>query len=203
MRISANLCEQKPANDSAVEKQNNRFSFEKRLRKTEFKKTHQTAFCLHVKTRKHGEEIKEMSSIVSSKSRIITLFVQILVIISATECESTGLFAIGRRRNKYSQLHLRQTTSIYDCECTNQSGDEGLCYDCKDDVDQTGRFAVEYEDERNMIRSAENAHIRHQQSIHVNHGDKNEAAALFRNMDAKHNSRGCVSSDKNNFPVFV
>lgn len=169
----------------------------------------------------------------SNMKTILAVF-QLVGMASVAFCTSTGRFAVLRRHNSFAKgtfasslLYFRRRSSRQDCDHSNYNGDvENLKYDNNHNIsfhsddrifqdsasEFTGRFAMEYELERNMIRSAENAHIRRQQTTNeYNAGETIDSAyrikpaATCRSEGTEYElrQRRCASSHQNNDPIFV
>ena len=152
-----------------------------------------------------------------SKMNMILVVFQLLGITMPVFCESSGRFAVVQRRNGYiegapksplSPFRRRRSIHSYnydrfhdDTEKSEYGYEHDTVFQADDRHFQdsapecTGRFAVEYEVERRMMRSAGNAHIQHQ-AIYNEHDDaiiknayRSKPAAMFHSKRIKHESK--------------
>jgi hypothetical protein len=167
--------------------------------------------------------------------KIVLVVFQLLGMASAEFGTSSGRFAVVQRRNGFAEdtqtsllLRFRQRRSFHDCnyanynddtECLNADHNHDTIFQSDDQRFQApegmGRFAKEYEHERNMIRSAENAHIRQQQqTVHddntdetktVNSAHRMNPAAIIHSTGNEYEARQrrCASRYDNNNPIFT
>lgn len=165
---------------------------------------------------------------------IILVVLQLIGTASADFGTSSGRFAVVQRRNGFAEdthttsslLRFRRRRSFHDCnyadynrdtECLNADYDHDPIFQSDDQTnvqasEGMGRFAKEYEHERNMIRSAENAHIRReqQQAVHDDYSDQTNAvnsahrmkpAAIIYSAGTEYEAR--ASRYYNNDPIFT
>ena len=159
---------------------------------------------------------------------------QLVGMASIVFCTSSGRFAVVQRHDSFAEgtytssfLRFRRRAPRHDCDHSNYNGDgENLNYDHNHNIafysddrifqdsasEFTGRFAMEYELERNLIRSAENAHIRQQQTTNDDNAGETidsayriKPATTSRSKGTEYESRQrrCASSHQNNDPIFV
>ena len=167
--------------------------------------------------------------------KIVLVVLQLIGTATAEFGTSSGRFAVVQRRNGFGEdmhttsslLRFRRRRSFHDCNYPDYNGDtECLNADYNRDTifqsdDQNnvqaskrmGRFAKEYEHERNMIRSAENAHIRREQqqtTAHDDYSDETNAvnsahrmkpAAIIHSAGTDYEAR--ASRYYNNDPIFT
>ena len=141
--------------------------------------------------------------------KMIVVVFQLLGITIPVFCESSGLFAVVQRRNGYMEdtsqsavLRFNRRRSIQDHNYAIYENDaEKLEHGHKRGIDmvfqsddrnyqdsapeRVGRFAMEYEVERNVMRSAENPLIQHRTIYNdnadgiINNAYRSKPAALF------------------------
>lgn len=124
---------------------------------------------------------------------IVPVVVVQLLGLSSAVFSSSGRFAINRRRNDIpgdarasTFLRFHRRCAIHDCDYATYNDDaENMKLDRSHEsifetdagifqdsaAECTGRFAMEYERERNSIRSAENAHIQQHQRTQDDNAD--------------------------------
>ena len=156
-----------------------------------------------------------------SKKLMALVVLQLLDITVVESRDSSGVFAVVRRRNESlndssapSFFRNRRTRSMSDVleleENIVYQSDERSVQDSTPEC--TGRFAMEYEIERNMMRSAENPYIQRsvyeensEETINSNAHRNINPASVFRSepTESKSRQRRQVFSYDNDDSIFV